>query len=93
MFYAAKYVGKLADPDNADAQHERVGRWWGVLGRQSMPFGARVVLRLLGSEPWQMRRMLARLMRRRVRGWKGLTAFADSDQWERWIIDAHFWTG
>lgn len=87
MFYASKYIAKLPDGIGEDGE-SGVGRFWGVMGRDTMPWAQRVVYRLIGNEAWHLRRMLARRAGLQVRGRKGLTIFADGTQWERLIQDA-----
>ena len=100
MAYAAKYATKPAEdavgfPARGKGSlfdelgGDGVGRLWGVLGRADLPFGAKVIIRLVGPECWNLRRALVRLTGVQPRSRKGLTVFASGDVWLRYAEEGH----
>jgi hypothetical protein len=66
MAYASKYLGKEVEavPD------EEPGRFWGVWNRKSLPWSKRVRVSLGWETFFKIRRMLARLCRRSLKGYE-----------------------
>jgi hypothetical protein len=84
FFYAAKYLSKTGLPDGG-ASAAFVGRFWGIMGRQFLPWGAKMVYIMLGSEAWSIRRALLRCLGLRGRGRKGCSMFGVPERWELYL--------
>lgn len=64
MSYCAKYIGKPVE-----TEHERAGRWWGMLGRVHAPVAAAHVEIVTAETAFRVIRALRRAMRKR-QGWQ-----------------------
>jgi len=84
MWYCAKYMSKLHTAPG------EVGRYWGMMGRGTAPWAAKIVMRLIGPESWAIRRLLFRMLGRKVRGWRGTSVFCNPDRWPSLVMDGHF---
>lgn len=77
MSYAAKYMGK------SDTESRPVGRLWGIIGRERLPWAALLQVELYGADHWTLRRYMSRYSRRRPYGKAGMSVFADGALWWR----------
>jgi len=75
--YASKYLGKKFDV----TEWGNVGRYWGVVNRENIPFGEecfKVVTRAKAVEVQRYQRRFAHMKKQRGRS---VTTFCDADQW------------
>jgi hypothetical protein len=77
MFYASKYLGK--EITAADWGH--AGRWWGVFGREHLPYGQMTVMEISERQSYELIRYMRRFARIRGFSYKSLTINCDADQW------------
>lgn len=81
FYYAGKYISK------SEAAIEDVGRWWGVLGAEFMPWGELIKRGLNYSQAVELMRAMRRFAHIKARDYKSLTLMCTADQWLR-LIDS-----
>jgi len=77
MRYASKYLGKTFEVEG----WERVGRYWGVVGRSNIPFGELVTEEVTRKEAIEVMRYQRRFAHLKGSSKKSSTIFCDADQW------------
>ena len=82
--YAAKYLGKTFDV--AEWGQKWTGRFWGVIRRENIPFGALVQVELPYKRVVTLMRYQRRFSRVKVRQYNSLSTFCDADQWVKNLI-------
>ena len=75
LSYASKYMGK------ADRARSGVGRWWGVAGRDRMPWAVQVAVALTDRQAVRLLRLMRRFAHMRSRAYRSLTVLADGSFW------------
>lgn len=75
--YASKYLGKTFEVQGWEA----VGRYWGVIGRDNIPFGELVEQEVTREKAIEIMRYQRRFTHREGTGKKSSTIFCDVDQW------------
>ena len=76
MFYASKYLGKEVTADWGCA-----GRFWGVFGRESLPYGDLVIVEVSAEKAQEFIRYMRRFAHLRSRAYKSLTITCNPDFW------------
>ena len=83
--YAAKYLGKTFEA--AGWGKMWTGRFWGVIGRENIPFGEAIVQAIEYKQATRMMRYQRRFAKlRRPTVGRSLTIFCDADQWIEKLI-------
>ena len=83
--YAAKYLGKTFEA--AGWGKMWTGRFWGVIGRENIPFGEAISRAIGYSQATRMMRYQRRFAKiRRPTVGRSLTIFCDADQWVEKLI-------
>lgn len=90
MSYASKYLGKTFEV----AGWKNVGRFWGVVNRQNIPFGQKLVFEVALAKAAVIMRYQRRFMsnsktgkRRKIKAkGKSLTIFCDASQWANRLL-------
>ena len=80
--YASKYLGKTFEVEG----WTKVGRYWGVINRESIPFGELQEIQITRSQAVQIMRYQRRFSGLGKFNNKSLTIFCDADQWINRII-------
>lgn len=65
--YVRKYLAKPADGFGSDVDWQHVGRWWGVLYREDVPWAERLCVSLTDGEAKRGMRFLRRYVERQAR--------------------------
>jgi hypothetical protein len=76
MFYATKYFSK-----NCEADWDRPGRFWGIIGREFVPWAQKVDVKLTVHQADILIRYMRRAMKLRAHQFRSLTLFCDSSFW------------
>lgn len=85
--YASKYLGKTFEVAGWD--EKETGRFWGLLGRENVPFGEPMTMFITLKDAHQWMRYQRRFAGLKGRDYKSITIFCKSDQWVNRIIEAH----
>lgn len=75
--YASKYLGKTFEVEGWEA----VGRYWGVINRENIPFGELRQEEVTRKKAVEVMRCQRRFAHLRGTGKKSSTIFCDADQW------------
>lgn len=75
--YASKYLGKTFEVKG----WEKVGRYWGMVNRDNIPFGELVQAEVTRKKAVEVLRYQKRFSGLKKRNNKSLTIFCDADQW------------
>jgi hypothetical protein len=81
--YASKYLGKTFQVEG----WEGVGRYWGVINRDNIPFGELVQQEVTREKAIEIMRCQRRFAHRKGSGKKSSTIFCDADQWIEKLLD------
>lgn len=79
--YVSKYLAKAADEHISGVVARGVGRWWGVIRAEYMPFVQALMVQLTEKEAVQLIRYMRRFARLRGRSFFSLACFLDADFW------------
>lgn len=85
--YASKYLGKTFEVAGWD--EVETGRFWGVAGRENIPFGESMYMYVTLKDAHQWMRYQRRFARLKGRDYKSITIFCKADEWVYRIIQAH----
>lgn len=77
MAYAAKYLGKTFEVEG----WQSVGRFWGVINRNNIPFGELVYQEVTRKKALELLRYGKRFIGLKKHNKKSLNIFCDADQW------------
>ena len=84
--YTSKYMTK-------EVEHiEGVGRYWGIVGGENIPFGERKYVELSFHEAAQWQRYQRRFTGMKCRG-RSMTTYCDAEQWVTKLLGNHENTG
>lgn len=75
--YASKYLGKTFEVEG----WSNVGRYWGIINRDNVPFGELVQEEVTRKKAIEVNRYQRRFSGARGSGKKSMTIFCDADQW------------
>lgn len=90
--YVSKRVGKVSPVQvvsgelgkDTQATAAYVGRWWGVIGSESLPWATKLMVTILEARAVQLIRYMRRYARLRVtRAYKSLSIFCDVSGWTK----------
>lgn len=91
MAYAGKYVAKTTEKMELEpeiiAMWDDAGRWWGVFGRENIPWAGEVTARLDYAQVTGLIRLMRRYARIRARQYQSLTIFCLAEFWRRRLAD------
>lgn len=85
--YASKYLGKTFEV--AGWNEQETGRYWGVAGRDNIPFGESMVMFITSKDAHEWMRYQRRFARLKSRDYKSITIFCTADQWVHRVLQAH----
>jgi len=77
--YASKYLGKTFEVAGWDSKE--VGRFWGVIAPENIPFGEVQTLEVSRAEAVQVMRYQKRFAKLKRRNYPSITVFCDANQW------------
>jgi hypothetical protein len=77
LAYAAKYLGKTFEVEG----WEKVGRYWGIINRNNIPFGELVKQEVTYKKAVEILRYGKRFTGLKKRNNRSLNIFCDADQW------------
>lgn len=77
MRYASKYLGKTFEVEG----WQKVGRYWGVVNRENIPFGELIQQEVPRSKAIEVMRYQRRFAHLKGSGNKSATVICDADQW------------
>lgn len=87
MAYAGKYVAKTSENLDLDpeiiAMWDDAGRWWGVFGRDNIPWAPEIVENLDYKQVVGLMRLVRRYARIRARQYQSLSIFCLAEFWKR----------
>jgi hypothetical protein len=75
-WYISKYMSKTVA-----AECDDWGRWWGVFGRERLPFGETIIVQVTEQKAIEFIRYMRRYGRIRSRDYRSLTVICNSDFW------------
>lgn len=77
MRYASKYLGKTFEVEG----WENVGRYWGIINRENIPFGELITEEVTRSKAIEVMRYQRRFAHLKGSSKKSSTVMCDADQW------------
>jgi hypothetical protein len=83
MAYTGKYFGKVIDtlPDEFSDLWAKIGRYWGVMGRENLPLAPEVEIELTDKQAFRLIRYMRRFAKLKSRSYKSLTVICNAEYW------------
>ena len=83
MAYTGKYFGKVIDtlPDEFSDLWAKIGRYWGVMGRENLPLAPEVEIELTNSETVVLIRYMRKFANLKSRDYKSLKICCNAERW------------